>query len=131
MEKLERRGETLEQKNPSLKEYQAVSFPESPVAKITQLSATSSASEGSEAEDEGSYCSVCGGLLRSSCDYIEIPYGYLLGGEAPFKDARLVSIKGKGNALYLGDPARFTAVQGIGIARISADGRFTSEFFDH
>jgi hypothetical protein len=99
VEKLERRGETMEQKNPSLKEYQAISSPESPIANTTQPSATSSASEGSEAENEDSYCSVCGGLLGSSCDYIEIPYGYLLGGEAPSKDARLVSIKAKANAL--------------------------------
>jgi hypothetical protein len=99
VEKLEKRGETVEQQNSSLKKYQAISSPENPVANTTQPSATSSASEGSEAEDEGSYCRVCGGLLGSSCDCIEIPCGYLLDGEAPSKDARLMSIKDKANAL--------------------------------
>jgi hypothetical protein len=96
VEKLEKRGETVEQQNFSLNECQAISSPENHVANTTQPSATSSASEGSEAEDEGFYCRVCGGLLGSSCDYIEIPFGYLLGWS---KDARLVSIKGKANAL--------------------------------
>jgi hypothetical protein len=51
---LEKRGETVEQWNSSLKEYQAIGSPENPVVNTTQLSAISSASEGSEAKDEGS-----------------------------------------------------------------------------
>ena len=53
VEKLEKRGETVEQQNFSLNECQAISSPENHVANTTQPSATSSASEGSEAEDGG------------------------------------------------------------------------------